>query len=59
MAVLDGELTVKRLWLTARGVVLHAENPKYADIVVPELAELFVWGVATYCIHHLNGQRFR
>ena len=57
VAVLDGELTVKRLWLTARGVILHAENPKYPDILVPELTEFLVWGVATYCIHHLYGRK--
>lgn len=54
VAVLDGELTVKRLRLTARGVLLHAENPKYPDILVPELTDFLVWGVATYCIHHLR-----
>lgn len=59
VAVLDGELTVKRLHLTARGVVLHAENPNYPDIAVPEPAEFLVWGVATYAIHHLNPGRRR
>ena len=29
VAVLDGELTVKRLRITSTGVVLQAENPKY------------------------------
>ena len=54
VAVLDGELTVKRLRLTGGGVVLQAENAEYPDIVVPELSELQVWGVATYCLHHLR-----
>lgn len=53
IAVLDGELTVKRLRLTATGVVLQAENPKYADIKVPTLSELIIWGVATRCLHHV------
>jgi DNA polymerase V len=53
IAVLDGELTVKRLRLTATGVVLQAENPKYPDIKVPALAELTIWGVATRCLHHV------
>jgi DNA polymerase V len=53
IAVLDGELTVKRLRLTARGVVLQAENPKYPDIRVPALSELTIWGVATRCLHHV------
>jgi DNA polymerase V len=54
VAVLDGELTVKRLELTPTGVVLRSENSKHPDIVVPELSDLQVWGVATYCIHHLR-----
>jgi len=53
VAVLDGELTVKRLRITPTGVVLQAENPKYPDIRVPALSELAVWGVATRCLHHV------
>ena len=53
IAVLDGELTVKRLRITRTGVVLQAENPKYPDIHVPALAELTIWGVATRCLHHV------
>lgn len=36
VAVLDGELTVRRLRLTGRGIVLSAENPGYADVNVPD-----------------------
>lgn len=54
VAVLDGELTVKRLELTAAGVVLRSENAEHPDIIVPELGDLQVWGVAMYCIHHLR-----
>ena len=53
IAVLDGELTVKRLRITRTGVVLQAENPKYPDIRVPALSELTIWGVATRCLHHV------
>ncbi len=53
VAVLDGELTVKRLRLTPTGVVLQAENPDYPDIRVPELASLEIWGVVSVSIHHL------
>ena len=53
VAVLDGELTVKRLRLTGSGVVLQAENPRYPDIRVPALSELTVWGVVTRCLHHV------
>lgn len=53
VAILDGELSVKRLASGPGGVVLRAENPAYPDIPVPEAADLLVWGVATFCIHHL------
>lgn len=53
VAILNGELTVKRLVLSARGVTLHPENPDYPDIEIPELAELSIWGVATRCLHRL------
>ncbi len=54
VAILDGELTVKRLHVTARGVVLQAENSAYPDMEVPELSDLRVWGVVTYCLHKMR-----
>ncbi len=51
IAVLDGELTVKRLRLHGEGVTLQAENPDYDDIVLADLQELQVWGVVTSVIH--------
>jgi DNA polymerase V len=53
VAVLDGELTVKRLRLVAGGVVLQAESPDYPDIRVSELATLDIWGTAETCLHSL------
>lgn len=53
IAVVDGEMTVKRLRVTASGVVLQAENKEYPDVTVPELSDLLIWGVATTCLHHL------
>lgn len=53
VAVLDGELTIKRLRITPTGVILQAENPDYPDIRVPELGQLTVWGCATVSLHHL------
>ncbi|MDJ0459321.1 translesion error-prone DNA polymerase V autoproteolytic subunit [Arthrobacter sp. NQ7] len=53
VAVLDGELTIKRLRITTAGVVLQAENPAYPDIPVPSLSDLTIWGVATRCLHHV------
>jgi len=53
VAILDGELTIKRLRITAAGVVLEAANPKYPSIRVPELSELRIWGVVTRCLHYV------
>ncbi|GAA2036491.1 translesion error-prone DNA polymerase V autoproteolytic subunit [Yaniella flava] len=53
IAVVDGEMTVKRLRVTDTGVVLQAENAQYPDVTVPELSDLVVWGVATRCLHRL------
>jgi DNA polymerase V len=53
VAVLDGELTIKRLRLTAQGVLLQAENANYPDIRVAGLSDLVIWGVATRCLHHV------
>ncbi|VXB65323.1 Error-prone repair protein UmuD [Arthrobacter sp. 9V] len=53
VAVLDGELTIKRLRITPSGVVLQADNPCFPDIEVPALSELTIWGVATRCLHHV------
>jgi DNA polymerase V len=53
VAILDGELTVKRLRLGRGEVRLAAENPDYPDVVIPELAELTIWGVVTRCLHYV------
>ena len=54
IAIVDGEMTVKRLRVTATGVVLQAENAEYPDVTVAELSDLTIWGVATTCLHQLN-----
>ncbi|ROQ58997.1 SOS response UmuD protein [Rathayibacter sp. PhB152] len=54
IAILDGELTVKRLELGPGGVVLRAENPDYPPILVAELSDLQIWGVVTVCLHRLH-----
>ncbi|MGY4541229.1 DNA polymerase V [Arthrobacter sp. UYNi723] len=53
VAIIEGELTIKRLRLEHGRVRLAAENPAYPDVVVPELAELSIWGVVTRCLHRL------
>src|SRR5699024_4596531 len=43
VAVLDGELCVKRLEITPTGVILRAEASGHPDIAVPALSDLRVW----------------
>lgn len=51
IAILDGELSVKRLHLDRGRIVLRAENSAYPDIEIPELSELSCWGVMTWGVH--------
>ncbi|WP_152234767.1 S24 family peptidase [Bifidobacterium leontopitheci] len=51
VAVLDGELTVKRLTWHAGVPRLHAENPRYPDFTPGEHADLVIWGVVTGSFH--------
>ena len=54
IAVLDGELTVKRLWRpTPERVELRAENPAFLPIVIAEFHQFELWGVVTNVIHSL------
>jgi DNA polymerase V len=47
IAVLDAELTVKRLIRRNGQVILKPENPDFAEIVLQDGQELQVWGVVT------------
>jgi DNA polymerase V len=51
VAVVDGELTVKRLRLCHGKAELHAENPKYPPIRFKDGQELTIWGVVTSSVH--------
>ena len=51
IAVLDGELTVKRLQKKGDVLRLMPENPAFAPIEVGREQELVIWGVVTHVIH--------
>ncbi len=51
IAVVDGELTVKRFYTRDNKVLLKAENPKYPDIIVTQEMDFRIWGVVTTVIH--------
>ena len=54
VAVVDGEMTVKRLrFVAGGGVVLPAENRRHPDIEIAELSDLRVWGVVTRSLHRV------
>jgi len=53
IAVLNGELTVKRLKLKNSEIYLFPENPDYSPIKIEENSDFEIWGVATNVIHSL------
>lgn len=54
VAVIDGELTVKRLHRKNGVVKLVAANPTFPDIRMREETDLQVWGVVTFCIKKIQ-----
>ncbi|MDQ7798486.1 MAG: translesion error-prone DNA polymerase V autoproteolytic subunit [Candidatus Edwardsbacteria bacterium] len=51
VAVVNGELTVKRLRRKKDRTVLTAENPEYQDIEVTPEMDFDIWGVVIHVIH--------
>ncbi len=51
IAVLNGELTVKRLKLTNSSTTLLPENDRFSPISITEEMNFSVWGVVTSVIH--------
>jgi DNA polymerase V len=53
IAVINGELTVKRLVTKGDEVWLMPENPDFQPLQITEGMELQVWGVVAHVIHSL------
>jgi DNA polymerase V len=51
IAVVNGELLVKRLKLEGKQSYLVAENPDYPELKITEAMEFQIWGVVTNVIH--------
>ena len=51
IAVVDGELTVKRLHKTHNQVILMPENDAFSPLHISEQQNFMVWGVVTSVIH--------
>lgn len=53
IAVLNGELTVKRLIIKNGIYYLKPDNPEFDTIEISKEDQFSVWGVVTYVIHKL------
>ncbi len=53
IAVVDGELTVKRIRMIDKKIFLLPENSNFSSIEVTESIDFKVWGVVTNVIHAL------
>ncbi|MDD2684318.1 MAG: translesion error-prone DNA polymerase V autoproteolytic subunit [Candidatus Cloacimonetes bacterium] len=53
VAIVDGELTLKRYLLENNHPCLIPENDEYAPIPIDEDTDFVIWGVVTYVIHQL------
>lgn len=53
IAVIDGQLTVKRLFKKSDVVQLRSENPAYKPIKISKEQDLVIWGVVTNVINQL------
>lgn len=51
IAVLDGELTVKRMVRKNGRVLLMPENPDYPTITIDPEQDFSVWGAVTFVVH--------
>ena len=51
VAVVNTELTVKRLYKSGQKIKLLSENKKYSPIIVNQEDELIIWGVVTNVLH--------
>jgi DNA polymerase V len=51
IAILDGELVVKRLRRIKGQLCLIPENPRYAPIMIKPDSDFIIWGIVTNVIH--------
>lgn len=54
IAVVDGEMTVKRLMRGSDGWFLQADNRRYPPIKISGRSELLVWGVVVAVVRRLE-----
>lgn len=54
VAILNGELLVRRFHKNFSSAFLIPENNRYKAINLAEFSDFAIWGVVTYCIHSLG-----
>lgn len=54
IALINGEFTVKRLYLTSKHLFLLPANRQYKPMKITEHMEFQIWGVVTYCIRKVR-----
>ena len=55
IAVVNGDLTVKRFHQSQGHITLLPENPAYEPIEIGHDVDFAIWGVVTKAIHFLEG----
>jgi DNA polymerase V len=55
IAVVNGELTVKKLVIDGDEVWLRPENPEFEPMQIKDGMELHIWGVVAHVIHSFAG----
>jgi len=53
IAVLDGQMTVKRLYKSSGKIMLMPENDLYKPIEIQDRMNMEIWGVVTSSVHFL------
>ena len=54
IAILDGDMLIRRLEKTMNKLRLVPETPKLAAIEIAEYSDMTIWGVVTYVIHPMS-----
>lgn len=57
VAAIEGELTIKRLQVKGRRIILKPENSAYPDFPVANPGELTIWGVVKHAVHSFRYKR--
>lgn len=51
VAVWNGEMLVRKLWVSGEKIILAAGNKRFANIPVTPDSDYSIWGVVVYTIH--------